>query len=126
MTISTPQNRFLANRCNKGQFIGHELTKLENVGVVCSQGPAYADHMIINTALTAEKLLDKPIVLVGSDTDLLVMLIDKAIPLMDIYMQFSLHSPIHYFAFMRYRMLCMTSFLLTHLLDAIPFRYCTI
>ena len=93
MTIFTPQNRFLANRRNKGRFIGHEITKLENVGVVCSQGPADADHMIINTALTAGKLLDKPIVLIGSDTDLLVMLIYKAIPLMDIYMQFSLYSP---------------------------------
>ena len=55
------------------------MTKLENVGVVCSQSPTDADHMSGNTALTAAKLLDKPVVLVGNDTDLLVMLIDKAI-----------------------------------------------
>ena len=67
------------------------MTKLENVGVVCSQNPADADHMISNTALTAARLLDKSVVLVGNDTDLLVMLIAKAIPLLDIYMQFSLH-----------------------------------
>ena len=81
------------------------MTKLENVGVVCSQSPTDADHMISNTALTTAKLLDKPVVLVGNDTDLLVMLIDKTITLIDIHMQFSLH-PLLYFAFMRYRMLC--------------------
>ena len=79
MTVSTPQNRFLANRSNKAQFIGHVRTKLENVGVVCSQSPADVDHMSSNTSLTAAKLLDKPVVLVGNNTHLLVMLIDKAI-----------------------------------------------
>ena len=67
------------------------MTKLENVGVVCSQRPTDAEHMISNKALIAAKLLDKPVVFVGNDTDLLVMLIDKTIPLIDIYMQFSLH-----------------------------------
>ena len=84
MTVSTPQNRFLANRRNKARFIGHVMTKLENVGVVCS--PADADHMINNTSLTVAKPFDKPVVLGDHDTDLLVMLIDKPIFLMDIYM----------------------------------------
>ena len=79
MTVFTPQNCFQANGRNKAQFIGHVMTKLENVGVVCSQSLADADHMSSNTALTAAELLDKPVVLVGNDTDLLVMLIDKAI-----------------------------------------------
>ena len=112
-------------------FIGHVMTKLENVGLVCSQSPADADHMISNTALAAAKLLDKPIVLAGNDTDLLVMLIDKAIPLVYIYMQFSLHPPtifcnheIHIQDVMSTSGI--PSSLLTHLLDAIPFRHCTI
>ena len=64
--------------------------------VVCSQSPADADHMSSNTVLSAAKLLDKPVVLVDNDTDFLVMLIDKAIFLMDIYMQFSPHPPTIY------------------------------
>ena len=44
--------------------------------------------------MTAAKLVDKPLVLVGNDTDLLVMLIDKAIILID--MQFSPHPPTIY------------------------------
>ena len=50
--------------------MGHTdvMTKLENVGVVC---PADAAHMSSNTALATAKLLDKPVVLVGNDTDLL-------------------------------------------------------
>ena len=51
MAVSTSQN--LANRRNKARFIGHVMTKLENVGVVCSQSPADADHMCSNTSLTA-------------------------------------------------------------------------
>ena len=34
MTVSTPQNRFLATPRNKARFIGPVMTKLENVGVV--------------------------------------------------------------------------------------------
>ena len=33
--------------------------------------------------------MDRPVILVGNDTDLLVMLVDKAIPTMNIFMQFS-------------------------------------
>ena len=126
MTLSTPQNRFLANRRNKARFFGHVMTKLENFGVVCSQSPVDADHMSSNTALTATKLLDKPVVLVGNETDLLVMLIDKAIFLMDIYMQFSPHPPTIFCIHKTQDALhanvrnLITSFLLTHLLDAIP------
>ena len=58
MTVSTPQNRFLANRRNKARFIGHVLTKLDNVGVVWSQSLADTDHMSSNTSLTAATLLD--------------------------------------------------------------------
>ena len=130
MTVYTPQNRFLANRRNNARFIRHVMTKLENVGVVCSQSPADADHMSSNTALTAAKLLDKPVVLVGNYTDLLVMLIDKQF-FFHGYIQ-AIYAPIavQYFAFIRHTMQCMTtsgitSFLFTHFLDMIPFRHCT-
>ena len=76
MTVSTPQNRFLANRRNKARFIGHVMTKLENVEVVCSH-VADADHMSSITALTAAKLFDIPVGLVSNVTDLLVVLIDR-------------------------------------------------
>ena len=64
----------------------HQLNKNN---VLCSQSRADVDHMIAHTALHSAALLDRTIVLVGNDTDLLVMLIDKVTPNTKLHMQFS-------------------------------------
>ena len=64
----------------------HQLYKNN---VLCSQSRAYADHMIAHIALHSAALLDRTIILVGNDTDLLVMLIDKVTPNTKLHMQFS-------------------------------------
>ena len=88
MLASTPQSLFLGNRGNKARLISHKMTKMEVAGISCSQSRADAAHQICTTALTAAHIIQRPVVLVGTDTDLLVMLIDAALPSMDIYMQF--------------------------------------
>ncbi|KAL8606327.1 hypothetical protein ACOMHN_050807 [Nucella lapillus] len=96
MSVTTHQNLFLANHRNKARLITKLMPKLESSDVTCSQSPADADYLISNTALTSANLLDRPVVLVGTDTDLLVMLVDKADPTMDVYMQFTNHPPTIY------------------------------
>lgn len=88
MKVSTSQSLFLNNRQNKARLITMLMVKMENSGVLCSQAPADADYLISNTALASATVQDRPVILVGNDTDLLVMLVDKATPTMDIYMQF--------------------------------------
>ena len=92
MVASTPQNQFLGNRHNKARFIARLVATLDNAGISCSQSTGDADHLISSTALTAAHIMDRPVILVGNDTDLLVMLVDKAIPTMNIFMQFSSYS----------------------------------
>ena len=96
MLVTTPQNLFLANRRNKARLITKLMPKPESSDVKSSQSPADADYLISNTALTSANLLDRPVILVGTDTDLLVMLVDKADPTMDVYMQFTNHPPAIY------------------------------
>ena len=88
MVASNPQNQFLGNR-HKARFIARLVATLENAGISCSQRTGDANHLISSTALTAAHIMDRPVILVGKDTDLLVMLVDKAIPTMNIFMQFS-------------------------------------
>ena len=64
----------------------HQLNKNN---VLCSQSRADADHMIAHTVLHSAALLDRTIILLGNDTDLLVMLIDKVTPNTKLHVQFS-------------------------------------
>ena len=48
----------------------HQLNKN---GVLCFQSRADADHVIVHTALHRAALLDRTIILVGNDIDLLVI-----------------------------------------------------
>ena len=79
MVASTPQNQFLGNRHNKATLITRLKSTLENAGISCSQSTADADHLISSTALTAAHIMDRPVILMGTDPDLLVMLVHKAI-----------------------------------------------
>ena len=50
------------------------------------QDPADADHLIVSTALTLAQTERKTVIVVGTDTDLLVMLIYQSSSDMDIHM----------------------------------------
>ena len=75
LPTTTPQKDFLTNGKNQTRLI-HELTKvLNDAGVTVKQAEADADHLIVTTALEIASQNGKQVVVVGTDTDLLVMLI---------------------------------------------------
>ena len=61
-------------------------TELRRAGVLVKQDPADADHLIVSTALTLAQPERKPVFVVGTDTDLLVMLISRSSSDTDIHM----------------------------------------
>ena len=54
--------------------------------MLVKQDPADADHLIVSTALTLAQAERKPVFVVGTDTDLLVMLISRSSSDTDIHM----------------------------------------
>ena len=50
-------------------------TELQHAGLIVKQDPTDIDHSIVSTALTLAQTERKPVVVVGTDTDLLVILI---------------------------------------------------
>ena len=65
----------------------HELTKvLRDAGVTVKQAEADADHLIVTTALEIASQNGKQVVVVGTNTGLLVMLIAQTTASMDICM----------------------------------------
>ena len=54
--------------------------------MIVKQDPADADHLIVSTALTLAQTERKPVVVAGTDTDLLAMLISQCSSDMDIHM----------------------------------------
>ena len=58
---------------------------LSQAGVQVKQAQADADALIVSTALSLAESI-KPVVVVGTDTDLLVMLVAQATTNMDLYM----------------------------------------
>ena len=75
MPTTTSQADFLGNVKNKGCLIKLLTHHLMNAGKDVQQARSDADSMIISSALN---VLDKPAVVVGTDTDLLVALIARA------------------------------------------------
>ena len=82
---TTTQKTFLANSKNKARLIDKLTTELHHAGVLVKQDPADADHLIVSTALTLSQTEMKPVVVVGTDTDVLVMLISQSFSDMDIH-----------------------------------------
>ena len=79
-----PQSDFLANRRNKRALIDAVMDKMKNRGYSVLQAESDADTVIINVALDhAEK--KNPTVVVGQDTDLLVLLTALANKDLDIW-----------------------------------------
>ena len=92
MKATTPKKSFLINNNNKARLIDKLMLELQHNGINCKQHESDADHLIISTAMEIAGLNTKPVVVVGTDTDLLVMLVAQCLPNMNIFMLFQ-HSP---------------------------------
>ncbi|MES9880176.1 MAG: hypothetical protein ABW185_04765 [Sedimenticola sp.] len=87
--ISTDQRSFLANRTNKSALIELVKEKLTAEGVVCLQAAADADYLLTSTTVNYAEVHDtRSVALVGTDTDLLVMLVDR-VTTTNVYMRYS-------------------------------------
>ena len=73
---STTQAEFLTNASNKSQLIVIITICLQNSGYEVLQAAVYADTSIVQMTIALSNI-DKTIVLVGSDTDLLILLVAK-------------------------------------------------
>ena len=76
MKTTITQKAVLDNSRNKARLIDKLRTELH--GVIVKQDPADADHLIVSTALTLAQTERKPVVVVGTGTDLLVLLISQS------------------------------------------------
>ena len=85
MKTTTTQKAFLTNSKNKARLIVKLTTELQHAGVIVKQDAADADHLIVSTALTLAQTERKPVVVVGTDTDVLVILISQSSSDMDIH-----------------------------------------
>ena len=83
MKANTPKKFFLANSKNKSRLISRLMAELDEVGISCKQHKADADHLIVSTAITIATTTTKPVVVVGTNTDLLVMLVVLSPPELD-------------------------------------------
>ncbi len=88
MKTMTSQTSFLANGSNKTRLIEMLTDELRHSNITVKQAEADADSLIISTALSVSQSLSKPVVVIGTDTDLLVMLVSQATPLTRMHMMF--------------------------------------
>ena len=72
MILQSRKDQFLANGINKQRFINHLSEKLNQVGCSTVQANGDADLLIVQTAVSCTA--SKPTVVIGEDTDLLVLL----------------------------------------------------
>ena len=86
--VVNSQHSALANRNNKTLIIDKVMERLKAEGVSCSQSVADADYLIVNTTILKAGSMQSPVVLVGNDTDLLVMLIHGS-KTKNVYMQYA-------------------------------------
>ncbi len=94
MNTVTTQESFLANGTNKARLIemlGEELT-LHIEDVVIKQAEADADSLIVTTALSIARSQSKSVVVLGTDTDLLVMLVSQITDQPQVKMLFKCNS----------------------------------
>ena len=76
MTLQTKKEEFLSNKENKQRFIAMLSKRLEQMGCEVQMARGDADVLIVQTAIAAAD--KKETVLVGDDTDLLVLLVHHA------------------------------------------------
>ena len=85
MPTTTSQAAFLANGYNKERVMQMLSAIMSQSGILTKQAKANADAMIVLTALTLAES-GKPVIAVGTDTDILVMLVARATTNMDVHM----------------------------------------
>ena len=76
MLVTLKKDEFLSNQVNKQKFINLLSENLEHAGYSTRHAKGDADVMIVDTAIT--KARDQTTVLIGEDTDLLVLLLYHA------------------------------------------------
>jgi len=92
MATMTTQAAFLANGRNKMRLITMLSNKFSICGIQVQQAEADADRLIVSSSLSLAKgSPERPVVVIETDTDLLVMLVAQATSEMAIYM--SVNSP---------------------------------
>ena len=77
LPTTTSQNEFLGNGGNKTRLINALTPLLENAGIIVKQAVSDADTLIVETALQRAMSSQVPVVVVGTDTDILVMLVAR-------------------------------------------------
>ena len=85
MATTTSQAAFLSNSHNKEHLIDVVHQKMLTAGIVVKQADADADSLIVSTALALAGS-SKPVVVVSTDTDILVMLGTQVVLNMDLHM----------------------------------------
>lgn len=79
MSVNTTQAKFLANPKNKSQFISLLGAQLIEGGITVFVADADADGLIVNKAIALSNTQESAsVVIVGEDTDLLVLLVSLA------------------------------------------------
>ena len=86
MKTTTSKKAFLGNGKNKDRLIKKLMEKFEDKELTVKQSTADADWLIVSTAMEAAQTHNILIVVVGTDTDLLVMMVAQASPDIDLYM----------------------------------------
>lgn len=87
LPTTTSQGAFLGNNCNKSRLIQILSQDLRSIGISVKQAESDAVVLIVSTALAmSEPNNDRPVVVVGTDTDLLAMLVARASSSMDVFM----------------------------------------
>jgi len=74
--VTLKKKEFLSNRVNKQKFLSVLSSQLEEVGCSTSHANSDADVLIVKTAIRSSKIVNT--VLVGEDTDLLVLFLYHA------------------------------------------------
>ena len=78
MKTTTSQKSFLQNQKNKSRLITYLTPELQKCDIQVKQHHADADPLVIKTVLSTASVSDRPIVVVATDTDILVMLVTLA------------------------------------------------
>ena len=87
LPTTTTQTAFLGNTCNKARLIDTLSLVLTSSGITVKQAESDADTLIVSTAFQMAEGSERyqPVVVVGTDTDLLVMLVVRATSYMDMF-----------------------------------------
>ena len=86
MPTTTTQAAFLANNNNKMKLIQTLREKLLMTGILVKQAEADADTLIVSTTLAVAEPERVSVVVIGTDIDLLVMLVARATASTDMHM----------------------------------------